>query len=180
MLGPPQSEIGHNREKRKKKFAPILWVLLPVRLTLCDFEAPGGGALVSAQCCAVFFLADGVCVWWLLWLLPVLLCLVWRHSNPWWYQGWYNAITLLQVTDVANWPVDHSALFVLLCVFVCLFVCLFVCFAFAFVFGCFFVFLLLHPLKWPIVILRLVVLVDFYGPASTWHTSCHLHAPRWY
>ena len=61
---------------------------------------------------------------------------------------------------------------------VCLFVCLFVCFAFAFVFGCFFCFLLLHPLKWPIVILRLVVLVDFYGPASTWHTSCHLHAPR--
>ena len=25
-----------------------------------------------------------------------------------------------------------------------------------------------------------LIVVLFYGPASTWHTSCHLHAPKWY
>ena len=37
----------------------------------------------------------------------------------------------------------------------------------------------LHPLKWPMVIFVVgPVVVLFYGPASTWHISCHLHAPR--
>ena len=30
---------------------------------------------------------------------------------PYQYYGWYNVITLLSVTDVANWPAAHFALF---------------------------------------------------------------------
>ena len=48
--------------------------------------------------------------------------------------GWYNAITFLSVTDVANWPADHPAASGLLFVFGCLFcvgfwfLCFLVCF----------------------------------------------------
>ena len=89
------------------------------------------GALVSAQWCVGSF-THRVRVWRLLWLLPALFCLIWPpFQSLGWYHGWYNAITILQVTDVANWPADHPAFFVLWFVvvwcllLVCLFCCLF-------------------------------------------------------
>ena len=134
MLGPPQSEIGHNREKRKKKFAPILWVLLPVRLTLCDFEAPGGGALVSAQCCAVFFwqteyVCGGFCD-------CCLFCCVWFDAIPI-PDDTKDDTMLSPFFKLPTLRTDQLITLPFLFCCVCLFVCLF-CFCFCFwLFFCF-------------------------------------------
>ena len=91
--------------------APILWDLLPVRLTLGDFRAPGWGEPWFPLSVALIpllteFMNGGFCV-----VLPALFCLVWPpFQSLGWYHGWYNAITFLSVTDVANWPADHPAI----------------------------------------------------------------------
>ena len=77
--------------------------------------AGGSPGFRSVLCWFPFSQSSGMA---LLWLLPVLFCLVWPPFQSWeWHYGWYNAITFLLVTDVTNWPADHPAFFVLFVLF---------------------------------------------------------------
>ena len=87
-------------------------------------------------------------LWMAAFVLFCLLCfgLVWPpFQSLGWYHGWYNAITFLSVTDVANWPADHPAISGLSFVFgwlfrvgfwfLCFLVCFVSCFGCVFSFG---------------------------------------------
>ena len=113
-VDPPK---GNGLGQKKRVIASFwivwtLWVLMPERLALCDLGAPGWGEPWFPHSAVLLLLLTDleygdVCVW-----VPFFMLVL----PPYQFYGWYNVITLLSVTDVAELASRSLCLVLFVCV----------------------------------------------------------------